>query len=296
MSDIQNQDFDLITLLKSGDLDISNIVATKSSMTIEEFFNLLSKFTDLAPAVSGALTKIIGLAVDENVIKCLTNISILMTSIGCNKLIPEIDNIIAACKDGNINLAANYSKKISDDFLGLYTRTMSARNNQKFENLTKILNRNELSSVKNFTPNVLSPLKEVLKQLEDEENTRKLRILAIDDSAVMLKTISAILGDHYQMYTMIKPTMLEKFLQQITPELFLLDYKMPELSGFDLIPIIRSFKEHENTPIIFLTSEGTLDNLSAAVMLGACDFAVKPVKTKVLREKIANHIVRKKLF
>ena len=121
-------------------------------------------------------------------------------------------------------------------------------------------------------------------------------ILAVDDSAVMLKTISSLLSKEYKVYGMTDPTRLEIFLKQITPELFLLDYKMPLRSGFDLIPIIRGFKEHKETPIIFLTSEGTSDHVSGALSLGACDFMVKPFQENILLEKIAKHIVRKKLF
>jgi len=76
----------------------------------------------------------------------------------------------------------------------------------------------------------------------------------------------------------------------------LLDYKMPELNGFELVPIIRSFEEHKDTPIIFLTSMGTKGNISVAAMLGAVDFVVKPFDSDTLHEKIAKHIVKKNLF
>jgi PleD family two-component response regulator len=132
--------------------------------------------------------------------------------------------------------------------------------------------------------------------LDHEEATRKLRILAVDDSPSMIKTISAALEKDYKVYGMTNPAMMENFLQQITPDLFLLDYEMPELSGFDLVPIIRKCELHTDTPIIFLTHSGTLDHVSAAYALGASDFIVKPFQDTVLREKIAKHIVRKKLF
>jgi len=41
---------------------------------------------------------------------------------------------------------------------------------------------------------------------------------------------------------------------------------------------------------------GTIDNVTAALALGACDFAVKPFKPDILREKIAKHIVKRKSF
>ena len=100
----------------------------------------------------------------------------------------------------------------------------------------------------------------------------------------------------YKVFKLPKPEMLESVLAQVTPDLFLLDYRMPGLSGFDLIPIIRRFEEHKDTPVIFLTSEGTMDHVSAAMALGACDFIVKPFQADMLCQKVAKHIVRKKRF
>jgi putative two-component system response regulator len=119
---------------------------------------------------------------------------------------------------------------------------------------------------------------------------RRMLILAVDDSQSILKTISLALGDDYKVFPLAKPAKLEKALGKITPELFLLDCNMPELSGFDLVPIIRSFEEHKETPIIFLTSDGTDENISGAFMIGACDYIMKPIQPDVLRQKIARCI------
>jgi DNA-binding response OmpR family regulator len=115
-------------------------------------------------------------------------------------------------------------------------------------------------------------------------------VLAIDDAPDMLKTIHAILRDKYKVITLPKPEKLHEILKKTKPDLFLLDYQMPAMSGLEIIPIIREYPEHKDTPIVFLTSEGTIDRLTAAVGLGVCDFIVKPFKVDVLREKIAAHI------
>ena len=128
---------------------------------------------------------------------------------------------------------------------------------------------------------------------EGKKTTRKLLILAVDDSPVILKSVSSVLSDSYKVFTLPKPAELENVLKKLTPDLFLLDYHMPHLNGFELIPIIRSFVEHKDTPIIFLTSEGTIKNIAAALALGACDVVEKPFQPDILREKIARHIVRK---
>jgi len=129
---------------------------------------------------------------------------------------------------------------------------------------------------------------------ENERNRdEKPVILAVDDAPDVLKAVHSMLRDSYKVYTLPKPEKLKDFLQKTTPDLFLIDYKMPELSGFDLIPVIREYPEHYDTPIIFMTSEGTVDHLTVAVDLGVSDFIVKPVDMAVLREKVAKHLPRK---
>jgi len=117
-------------------------------------------------------------------------------------------------------------------------------------------------------------------------------VLAIDDAPDILKAVHSMLRDEYKVYTLPKPEKLKDFLSKTTPDLFLLDYQMPGISGFDLIPVIREFSEHKDTPIIFLTSEGTVERLTVAVDLGVSDFIVKPFDVDVLRSKVAKSLRR----
>jgi DNA-binding response OmpR family regulator len=123
-----------------------------------------------------------------------------------------------------------------------------------------------------------------------ETSDKKRIILAVDDAPDILRTIHSMLHVKYKVYTLPKPEKLTKLLRDITPNLFLIDYKMPSISGFDLIDLIRKIPGHEETPVIFMTSEGTFDNINAAVELGACDFIVKPFEMDVLRGKIERHL------
>ena len=126
--------------------------------------------------------------------------------------------------------------------------------------------------------------------LRDEEGSDNPCILAVDDISAMLRTLHSALRDKYNVYTLTKPSELKELLRRMTPDLFLLDFNMPEMSGFDLVPIIRGFPEHKETPIIFVTADGTVEIMTEAAGLGACDFIVKPVNTVILREKIEKHI------
>ena len=125
--------------------------------------------------------------------------------------------------------------------------------------------------------------------IEEEEEAKPV-IIAVDDAPDILRMVHLLLRDIYKVYILSEPEKLETLLHTVKPDLFLLDYKMPDVSGFDLIPVIRSFPEHNETPIIFLTSVITADSLTVASRLGASDYIVKPINAETLREKVAKHI------
>jgi DNA-binding response OmpR family regulator len=124
-------------------------------------------------------------------------------------------------------------------------------------------------------------------------------ILAVDDNPSILTSINYLLSDKYKVYTLPQPEQLKDLLTIVVPDLFLLDCNMPVLSGFDLITLIRKFPEHEETPVIFLSSDGSKDNLFIAMDFGACDFLVKPIDEAILKKKISlhvkNYIIRRRM-
>jgi len=125
---------------------------------------------------------------------------------------------------------------------------------------------------------------------KEKEDDSKPRILAVDDVVSILKMIQTTLYSDYKVHTISKPDAVLDFLKLRKPDLILLDYLMPVYNGFELIPMIRELPGYEDTPIIMLTSEGTINHVKEAVSLGACDFIVKPFKESELKEKIAKHI------
>lgn len=127
--------------------------------------------------------------------------------------------------------------------------------------------------------------------LPSSSTGEKPAILVVDDSPDILKAVYTILQDGYKVYTLKDPEKLEEFLKKTTPDLFLLDYNMPKLTGFDLVPTIRKQPKHSNTPIIFLTGDATKDRITQAIGLGACDYVIKPFDAEILRKKVARWIM-----
>ena len=116
---------------------------------------------------------------------------------------------------------------------------------------------------------------------------RQQSILAVDDSPSMLRSIHFALRNTYKVHTLQKPENIKKVINSIKPDLFLLDYNMPEINGFELVKIIREYPEYSETPIIFLTSENTQEHLKQAISLGSSDYILKPFNANKLRDKIA---------
>jgi len=302
MGDIKRINFDIPTLLKLADLDIRRIAAENQSLTVGRYFDMLSRFMELAPAVTDSLTAMTTQSGTRESFQNLAEMRGLLEGLGYTKLLPVIDGIISSGIKGNMEFVASCAKRILNDFIRLHTRTETAIKTSITDNPADVVDSTDLiysymSYSRNYGVTARGlPLIKVLEQVDSTEASRKMRVLAVDDSPIMLKNISSALRDEYKVFTLSIPTQVERFLKQVTPELFLLDYKMPELNGFELVPIIRSFDEHKETPIIFLTSMGTKDHISTAAMLGACDFVVKPFDSYTLHDKIAKHIIRKKSF
>jgi len=124
----------------------------------------------------------------------------------------------------------------------------------------------------------------------NEDNNNKLSILAVDDVSSMLRAIQYALSDRFKVYVLSKSEDVIDFLKTKKPDLILLDYLMPGMNGFELIPVIKALPDHKDTPIIVLTTEGTHNHVNEAMTLGASDFIVKPFKPKELNDKVAKHI------
>jgi len=136
----------------------------------------------------------------------------------------------------------------------------------------------------------LYPAKKKNNSSTDGETDNRPSVLIVDDVSSMLRAMQYALNDKYNVYVLSKSEDAIDFLRTKKPDLILLDYVMPIINGFDLIPIIRDLPGHKETPIIIITTEGTQEHVNKAMSIGAADFIVKPFKPKELNDKVAKHI------
>ena len=119
---------------------------------------------------------------------------------------------------------------------------------------------------------------------------RKKMILAIDDMPEVLQTTKALLQDEFTVYCMTNHSDALRFLASTVPDAILLDIEMPGMNGFDVVRTIRRLPQCRTVPIIFLTSNASIDNVINSVASGANDFIAKPVDHEILMSKIEKYI------
>jgi len=289
MGDGSNQHLFLRALLQIGDLDIRRISRDYLSLKMGEYFKTVEKFVNRVPMAMESLTKIASLTAADYDFRTLKDIKQFLDDIGYEKS-SNLEEIVKAGKRGHSKFASDCVKEMLDDFSVFCTRISAVYKTSGAEVGKGDPDKSD-SAPEKYNEQML---KDILQQVDGEEFYRRAKILAVDDSPVALKNITTALSNDYDVFTIANPIKVEDFLMRTTPDLFLLDYKMPELNGFELVPIIRSFPEHKYTPVIFLTAMGTPDYVSTALALGACDYIVKPFQADNLLAKVTKHLSRKK--
>lgn len=68
-------------------------------------------------------------------------------------------------------------------------------------------------------------------------------------------------------------------------DLLLLDWELPDITGFDVLRWVRS-NLGQALPVIFITNRGEETDLVAALQAGADDYIVKPIREPVLLARI----------
>ena len=118
-------------------------------------------------------------------------------------------------------------------------------------------------------------------------NARKARVLIVDDSVVARRLLAEVLGDDPDIEvvgTAASGAIALGKLQLVRPDVIVLDVEMPEMTGLELLPLIR--KAQPDARIIMyssLTARGAAATLDA-LALGASDYVTKPANTTGLNE------------
>lgn len=122
-----------------------------------------------------------------------------------------------------------------------------------------------------------------------KDGRRRRRVLAVDDEAVVVHAVRKSLdGRGYRVDEAFTGRAALARLASAPYDLVLLDMRMPDLDGLDLLPKIR---EHQpGVPIVIVTGYASIDTAVEAIQKGAADYLPKPFTPEELR-RTADRVV-----
>lgn len=123
------------------------------------------------------------------------------------------------------------------------------------------------------------------------ENEFKKTIVAIDDTPDNLLLIMEILKSRYRVKTFKEPKKaLEYLFADACVDLILLDVMMPELSGYDVLKVLKQNHGTKEIPVIFLTALAGEEDEQKGLEMGACDYITKPISVPIMLSRINVHL------
>ena len=114
------------------------------------------------------------------------------------------------------------------------------------------------------------------------------KILIVDDEPDLRQLLKTILEPDFNVAEAENGAALQKCLLQDPADVILLDLKLPDANGLDLLPVIK--KAWPDTEVIVLTGEATFDAAVQATKRGAYHFINKPFDPQVLEVTVERAI------
>lgn len=202
------------------------------------------------------------------------------------EFVPSVSVVTGPQSEGKTPLAIVGSRSDYDLYVSL-----TEKNAELFvqaSNSFDIILKNVLFFIKGEAPksDTLKENKPVLSQDIAELGSGKKRILVVDDSPIMLRSIAGVLKPEYDVATAVSGKIALRYLENKIVDLILLDYEMPEENGLSVFKKLRSNPITWDIPVLFLSGVNDLDKIREVILLNPEGYLLKPVETETLMKRI----------
>jgi two-component system cell cycle response regulator DivK len=116
-------------------------------------------------------------------------------------------------------------------------------------------------------------------------------ILIVDDDSRNIFALSAVLRS--KGYTVTAASSIKEAFEKLNSDnigAILLDMMMPDMDGYEAIPLIRQKEQYGNMPVIAVTAQAMPGDREKCLAAGADDYISKPVDVDVLLEALQRRI------
>lgn len=134
--------------------------------------------------------------------------------------------------------------------------------------------RNTIAHLSNYCP--------VAEKIQESGQQQPL-IMIVDDSITMRKVTSRLLLRHdYRVITANDGVEASTLLQEVHPDVMLLDVEMPRMDGFELASLMRHTEQLKDIPIVMITSRTGDKHRARAAEIGVGHYLGKPYNEQQL--------------
>jgi CheY-like chemotaxis protein len=132
----------------------------------------------------------------------------------------------------------------------------------------------------------------------NKNNTEENRgnILIVDDTPENLQVLSATLCDRgYKVRGVINGKMAIRAAISGSPDLILLDIKMPEMNGYEVCTQLKAQAQTSEIPIIFISALDEVLDKVKAFQIGGVDYITKPFQVEEVLARVEHQLTIKRL-
>ncbi|NJK68291.1 MAG: response regulator [Microcoleus sp. CSU_2_2] len=124
----------------------------------------------------------------------------------------------------------------------------------------------------------------------------EIQILVVDDQPSNLRLLSELLTRRgYQVYRAISGQLALNAAIAHSPDLILLDIRMPEMDGYEVCQRLKATPETAQIPVIFLSVLDDVNDKLQAFQVGCADYIAKPFQVEEVLARIDKQVSLKKL-
>lgn len=117
------------------------------------------------------------------------------------------------------------------------------------------------------------------------------QVLIIDDEDMLLNSLTAALGDTYDIKTATDGKSGLKLALESHPDLIILDYKLPGMDGVEVLEKLRADDWGKLVPIFFATNSYEPELVNKVMLGGVKDYIIKSdISLDALKNQIDQHI------
>ncbi len=126
---------------------------------------------------------------------------------------------------------------------------------------------------------------------DNYSDSKKPLILVADDNAANLQlAVSILKRKNFEIAVANNGDEALEIIQNIKPDLILLDIMMPGVDGYEVCEIIKKKPDTKDIPVIFLTALKKSESLVKGFEYGAVDYITKPFNKEELISRVKNHL------